>query len=206
MQDISGISCLPLHTKNMEKYGGMQGYIYPQTWENGLHNSKVISTNLSSILFIIKGIGEIGRSIPKGWSTYEVANASQTTCLPGRKVNRKCTSPTHWQDRKSTRCKRICTRNLLRHRGSLWQYPTTAVATALEDWKIHRSVKNWITTLIGRKQVCVKAAYTALLQPLAEVCLRAGDCHQHCGQQSRTVSWNGSASRVSLHKDTLTME
>jgi len=48
----------------------------------------------SAELLVIKGIGEIGR--PKGWSTYEVANASQTTRLPGRKVNRKCTSPTQW--------------------------------------------------------------------------------------------------------------
>ena len=32
--------------------------------------------------------------------------------------------------------------------GAFDNTPTTAVATALEDWKIHRSVKNWIKTLI----------------------------------------------------------
>ena len=92
IQNTSGISCLLLHTKNMEV---CQSYIYPQNWENGLHDSKVISANLFNILFI-KGIGETGRLIPKGWPTCDAANASQTTCLSGRKVNRKFTPPTRW--------------------------------------------------------------------------------------------------------------
>ena len=43
--------------------------------------------------------------------------------------------------------------------GAFDNTPMTATATALDDWKIHRSVKNWIRTLIGRKQVCVKTEH-----------------------------------------------
>jgi len=135
------------------------GYIYPQTRENGLHDSKVISTNLSNILFI-KGIGEIGRSIPKGWSTYKVANASQTTCLPGRKVNRKCAlHQLVGRIEKALDAREYALGIFFDIEGAFDNTPTTVVATALEDWKIHRSVKNWITTLTGRKQVCVKTEH-----------------------------------------------
>jgi len=46
--------------------------------------------------------------------------------------------------------------------GAFDNTPMTAVATALEDWKIHRSVKNWIKTLIGRKSVCVKTEHVLI--------------------------------------------
>ena len=44
--------------------------------------------------------------------------------------------------------------------GAFDNTPCNAVRTALEEWKIHRAVKNWIITLIQRRTVCVKNEYT----------------------------------------------
>jgi len=42
--------------------------------------------------------------------------------------------------------------------------PCNAVKTALEELKIHRTVKNWIVTLIQKRTVCVSNEHTHTLQ------------------------------------------
>ena len=42
--------------------------------------------------------------------------------------------------------------------------PCNAVKTALEELKIHRTVKNWIVTLIQNRTVCVSNEHTHTLQ------------------------------------------
>ena len=31
-----------------------------------------------------------------------------------------------------------------------------SIRTALDDWKVHRSVRNWIIALIKKRRICVK--------------------------------------------------
>jgi len=84
-------------------------------------------------------------------------------------VNRKCTSPTRWQDKRPLDAKQYALGIFLDIEGAFDNTPATTVATALGDWNTHRSIKNWIISLIGRKQVCVKTEHilmTAILRGL----------------------------------------
>ena len=39
-----------------------------------------------------------------------------------------------------------------------------SIRTVLDDWKVHRSVRNWIIALIKERKICVKVLTHSLLR------------------------------------------
>jgi len=104
-----------------------------------------------------KGVRKTCGSLSKGWPTFGSSHSSRTTCFPGGQVNGKCAlHQLVGRVERALDAGQYALGVFFDIQGALDNTPIVSVLKALSERKIIFAVRQWISTLLQQRKVCVQ--------------------------------------------------